>query len=53
MPIASLQRGKTLSTSVLDMALSHLMVRLLYWSFGKSGVPLCCHYSLINSELEW
>ena len=51
MPTASQQRGKTPpSTSVLDMILNHLMVRLQSWSFGESGVlqgPL-----LVRVDLE-
>ena len=37
-PTASLQRGKTQQTSVLNTTLNNLMARLLYWSFGEYGV---------------
>ena len=42
-----LYRVNTLSppTSVLDMTLNHLMLRLLFWNFKECGVPLHCHYS--------
>ena len=30
-----------------------LMVRLQSWRFGKCGVLLYCHYSLVHSDLEW
>ena len=31
----------------------HLMVRLLLRSYGKSEVPLHCHYSQVRSDSEW
>ena len=50
--IASLERSKTpFPTSVLDMILSHLMVRLQPWSFGEYGITLDCHYSQVHSYL--
>ena len=50
--IASLQRGKTLATSVLDMISNYLMVKLLSWSFGKCEVPLHCHCTQFHSDLK-
>ena len=35
---------------ILLMKLSHLMVRLQSWSFGKCGVILRCHYSLVHAQ---
>ena len=32
---------------------NHLMVRFESWRFGKFGVPLHCHYSLLPPEQEW
>ena len=53
-PTASLQRGKTPPTSVLDMTLNNLMVRFQQcWSFGECGVPLHCHRSQVHSGPEW
>ena len=41
-------------TSVLDMTLNNLMVRLQQcWSFGECGVPLHCHCSQVHSGPEW
>ena len=41
-------------TSVLDMILNNLMVRLQKrWSFGECGVPLHCHRSQVHSGPEW
>ena len=40
-------------TSVLDMTLNYLMVRLKPWRFEEYGEPLHSHYSLINSDMEW
>ena len=49
-PTASLQRGKTLSTSVLDMTLNNQMVSIQYcWSFGECWVPFYCHRSQARS----
>ena len=45
-PIASLQRDKTLPTCVLDMTLNNLMTK-----FQECGVPLHCDCSPINSGL--
>ena len=51
---ASLKRGKTPQTSVLDMTLNNLMVRFQQcWSFGECGVPLYCHRSQIHSGSAW
>ena len=50
----SLQRGKSPTTSVLDVTLNNLMVKLQWcWSFGECGVPLHCHRSQVHSGLEW
>ena len=41
-------------TSVLDMTLNNLMVRLQQcWSFGECGVPLHCHRAQVHSGPEW
>ena len=47
-PTASLQRGKTPPTSVLDMALNNLMLEL--WG---CGVPFFCHHSQVHCGLEF
>ena len=54
-PTASLQRGKTSlsSKSVLDMTQNNLIVKLQYWSFGKCGVLLHCHYPQVHSSPGW
>ena len=54
-PTVSLQRGKTTppSTSVLDMTLNQLMVRLQSWSSGAYRVLLHCLYFQVHSDLEW
>ena len=38
-------------TSVPDMTLNHLMLRLLSWSFGERCVRFHCHYSQILGVL--
>ena len=40
------------STSVLDMTLNNQMMRPRSWSFGKCGVPLYCHCSLVRPGSE-
>ena len=51
---APLLRGKTPTTSVLDMTLNDLMVRFQQcWIFGECGVPLHCHCSQVHSGPEW
>ena len=51
---ASLYCGKTPPTSVLDMTLNNLMVRLHYcWIFGECWVPPQCHCSQVHSDPEW
>ena len=43
-PSASLQRGKTPPTSVLDLTLNNLMVRFKWWwGFGECRAPLYYH----------
>ena len=39
-------------TSVLDMTLNYLIMKLQSWNFGKCGVPVCCHYSQVHSDPE-
>ena len=44
-------RVKTLPpTSILDMIVNNLMVKLLSWSSRECRVPLCCHYSQVHSD---
>ena len=39
-------------TSVLDLILNHLMVRLQWcWSFEEYGIPLYCHYSKVHKVI--
>ena len=53
-PTAFLPRGKTPPpTSVLDITLNNLMMRLQYWSFEECEIPLHCHYSLVHSDPLW
>ena len=40
-------------TSVLDMTLSILIVRLQPWRFGEYEVLLHCHCSQVPSDLKW
>ena len=40
-------------TSVLDMTLNHLVLRLQPWSFREYGVPIHCHCSQVLSNMEW
>ena len=48
------RRVKHSTTSVLDMTLNNLMVRLQKcWSFEKCGIPLHCRHSWIHYSLEW
>ena len=46
-------RGKIppAQTSVLDMALQHLVLRLKSLSFGECVVPLYCYYFQVHSDL--
>ena len=49
-PSASLKRSKTPPTSVLDMTLNNLIVRLQgCWGFEECWVPLHCHRSQVLS----
>ena len=53
-PTASLQKGKTSPTSVLNMKLNNLMVRLQkHRSFGQCRSLLYCRRSLVHSGLKW
>ena len=40
-------------SSILDMTLNYLLMKLQSWSFGRCGVPLHCHYSQVHSDTEW
>ena len=44
----SAERQDPTPMSVLDMALSHLIVRLQSWSFGECRVLLHCHYFQVH-----
>ena len=51
--IASPQRDKTPQTSVLDMTLNNLMMRLQWcWRFGKCRAPLHCQCSQVHSDFH-
>ena len=51
---ASLQRGKTPPTSVLDIIENNLMMRLQYcWSFRECRVTIHCHRSPVHFWPEW
>ena len=41
------------TTSVLDMILNNLIVRLQSWSFREYGVPFYCHYSQVHSLVHY
>ena len=41
------------STSLLDMTVKHVMLRLKSLSFGECEVLLNCHYSQVHSDPEW
>ena len=54
MVTAPLKRDKALSpTSVLDMKLNHLIVRLQSWKFEECAVSFHCHYSKVHPNPEW
>ena len=49
----SAEEQQSAPTSVLDMTLNHLIVRLQSWSFGECRVTFHCYYSQVHSNSEW